>query len=482
MKNKHILDSWKEIANYLKRDVRTCQRWEKHFGLPIHRLEDAPKSRVFAYKEEIDKWLELKLGEKKIRRNHLLLRQIPQLALFLTIVLLALLFLWLIKLVFISPAGNPTDFKIIGSKLIIIDDHGKPLWEYETGISNLESEAYYRRHFQKKILVPDDIFLPQLIFDDINNNHRQEILFSIQTVNETNEGQLICFNNKGKILWTFRAGRRMTFGQKEYSADYRLTGVGCEDIDHDGQKEIIVIAHHNPYFPCQVVLLNSEGKLLGEYWNSGYLQNFAFVDLNGDGRKEVILAGLNNEWRCPCAVVLDSALMKGASPQTKDYYRCKNINASYEKYYLRFPRNEVDLLKRELNNIIHRIEVLENKTILLCTSVSSVFYEFNYNLELLNIDLSHSFMTDYYQFKKEGKIKKSLDEIQQDILKRGVFYFDGHQWTKKTTMTNYWRQLDRNLALKSQNLFSKITLYFQLVRNFFSNQRLTSVFLNPKDW
>lgn len=31
------LDSWKEIAVYLDRALRTVQRWEKDHGLPVHR-------------------------------------------------------------------------------------------------------------------------------------------------------------------------------------------------------------------------------------------------------------------------------------------------------------------------------------------------------------------------------------------------------------------------------------------------------------
>ena len=30
------LDSWKEIAAYLNRDVTTVQRWEKREGMPVH--------------------------------------------------------------------------------------------------------------------------------------------------------------------------------------------------------------------------------------------------------------------------------------------------------------------------------------------------------------------------------------------------------------------------------------------------------------
>jgi tetratricopeptide (TPR) repeat protein len=55
---KEILDSWKEIAVYLNRSVRTCQRFERKLGLPIHRIDDSHRARVFAYKEEIDHWLE----------------------------------------------------------------------------------------------------------------------------------------------------------------------------------------------------------------------------------------------------------------------------------------------------------------------------------------------------------------------------------------------------------------------------------------
>src|SRR6266852_1067839 len=52
------LDSWKEIAAYLKRGVRTVQRWERSNGLPVHRLELDRQGSVFAYKPELDTWWE----------------------------------------------------------------------------------------------------------------------------------------------------------------------------------------------------------------------------------------------------------------------------------------------------------------------------------------------------------------------------------------------------------------------------------------
>ena len=50
------LDSWKEIAAYLQREIRTVQRWEKGEGLPIHRHYHQRIGSVYAFKEEIDAW------------------------------------------------------------------------------------------------------------------------------------------------------------------------------------------------------------------------------------------------------------------------------------------------------------------------------------------------------------------------------------------------------------------------------------------
>jgi TolB-like protein len=53
-----FLDSWKKISVYVGREVRTCCKWEKELGLPVHRIDpNSPRSKVFAYKSEIDAWL-----------------------------------------------------------------------------------------------------------------------------------------------------------------------------------------------------------------------------------------------------------------------------------------------------------------------------------------------------------------------------------------------------------------------------------------
>jgi TolB-like protein len=52
------LDSWKEIAAYLNRGVRTVRRWEAEEGLPVHRHVHRKLGSVYAYRSEIDAWRE----------------------------------------------------------------------------------------------------------------------------------------------------------------------------------------------------------------------------------------------------------------------------------------------------------------------------------------------------------------------------------------------------------------------------------------
>lgn len=54
--NEPRLESWGEIAAYLRREIRTVQRWEKYQGLPVRRLLIGKLGSVYAYRSELDKW------------------------------------------------------------------------------------------------------------------------------------------------------------------------------------------------------------------------------------------------------------------------------------------------------------------------------------------------------------------------------------------------------------------------------------------
>ena len=53
----HFLNGWKEIANYLGKGVRTAQRYERNFALPVRRPSGRSEGAVMATPGEIDAWL-----------------------------------------------------------------------------------------------------------------------------------------------------------------------------------------------------------------------------------------------------------------------------------------------------------------------------------------------------------------------------------------------------------------------------------------
>jgi len=53
-----FLTSWKDIAQYVGKSVRTAQRWEHELGLPVRRPEKAnSKNTVLIETRELDRWI-----------------------------------------------------------------------------------------------------------------------------------------------------------------------------------------------------------------------------------------------------------------------------------------------------------------------------------------------------------------------------------------------------------------------------------------
>jgi Tol biopolymer transport system component len=77
------LDSWKEIAAFLRRDVTTVQRWEKREGMPVHRHVHDKKGSVYAFRAELDAWAgsrKLPVADREIETEPLLDQRNPSTA------------------------------------------------------------------------------------------------------------------------------------------------------------------------------------------------------------------------------------------------------------------------------------------------------------------------------------------------------------------------------------------------------------------
>jgi hypothetical protein len=65
-----VLSSWKDIARYMGKGVRTVQRWEHHLGLPVRRPNGAShKSAVLLDRSELDAWLATRFSARSAARE-----------------------------------------------------------------------------------------------------------------------------------------------------------------------------------------------------------------------------------------------------------------------------------------------------------------------------------------------------------------------------------------------------------------------------
>ncbi len=253
-------------------------------------------------------------------------------------------------------------------------------------------------------------------------------------------GKLLCFNHKGKFLWEFESGRELIFGKYVYSRDYRITGFEVCDLDHDERLETVVISEQFPDFPTQLVVLSSNGEKIGEYWNSGQLKDLVSVDLEEDGRMEIVMAAMNNEYARPSLIVFDALSIRGSSPQKKNFYKCKDLEPGTEKYYILFPQVDIALLDALMESL-SQIDVLKNKRLAATASICNIIYEFDFKLQLQNIRLTHGTQILHKKAVSEGKVTSVLNEDYKNGLEKDFLYFDGGKWVSEPAMNNNWDRL-----------------------------------------
>jgi len=442
--------SWKEIAAYLGCDKRTCQRWEKKFGLPVQRMEKSPRARVFAQKEDLDYWREGIIKNSKFLKEFqkpaqakISSRNLNKRYVFLVILAASIIaFIIIFPKIFFD--HQLTDFRIENSNLVILNAAGKEIWRHDTKLENLEGTEFYKNSFQYKRELwnesrPPHIRLPLLIVRDLDQDGFKEVLFALITADESQGGKVILFNHKGSVSWEHQTGKKILCGQRVFPSDFAIVGLDTRDLDNDGRQEIIIISHAKNEFPTRVQILRTNDEIVGEYWNAGIFDDIEYIDANKDGYEEIFLSGQNNEYEKPCLAVLNPRLIRGGSPQSPAF-AFEGLEVGKELFYILFPLTDVDQFYRP-GNALYRTERLSDQVIRVWTNTSLIIFEFSFNLRLQSVSLSHTYKLKRDEFFMNGKIKdKLVDEKMIFYLAQSVLYYDGktNAWVNHPAMSNAW--------------------------------------------
>jgi hypothetical protein len=431
----NLLRSWKEISAHLGCDVRTCHRWEVDRGMPVHRAQGAEtKSPVFAYKNELNSWFKETFTaqngapEKKAPTRGWLRWAGPAAA----VLVLTGIFLYFQGA---REVSQPADFTIEGTELVILDKHKQELWRVDTGLEGLMPESYFRPRFQK-VNLEEENAIPTIAIKDIDGDGKSEVLFAPKTLSaRAGVGWMQCFDSKGREIWHFDAGRELRCGGEVFSPDYRVNGFVCHDMDGDGRLETLVIAFHRPDWPCQMAVLDAEGRMIAEYWHAGYLRTPLFQDLDGDGREELIVVGVNNQYEGGSLAVFDTRRIGGSSPQSGKW-ACEGLEPGTELYYVTVPYTDVSKAQGYVIDGFHQVFVTGNNRIKAVYG-TSLFYEFDFGLRCMQVTFGHGYINAHDEGVRAGKITSVLDDAYKAMLMAGIRYWDGSAMVSEPTMVKH---------------------------------------------
>jgi hypothetical protein len=367
------LDSWKEIADYLKRDVRTVIRWEKEKRLPVHRVPGGQRQAVFAYTGEIDAWLEqgelgvtppaqqATNGAPLIQTASVLEQQneaatAPKAryrpkyrALVLVIALLAGGISWLVFASHTIRSNPPLRIDFTANSIQAFDAQSRLIWTHS-----------FPKPLHPEYLKHMEVLTDSVRIADLDGDGEPEILVTIPlttgpNLNDQFQMELDCFSSSGKLLWSYIAQEKFRFGNYTLEGPWNVMDVLVSP--QAGKPVIWVALDHYKWGNSFVVQLDAAtGKDTLRFVNTGVLYKLNEIQIAG--RQYLLAAGFNNEYAAGSLAIMDESKPFTVSPQTAGTrHKCVSCPQGTPDYYFVFPRSEINLLRNLWEDSIHLVDV-----------------------------------------------------------------------------------------------------------------------------
>lgn len=305
--------------------------------------------------------------------------------------------------------GNrvPQGARMEGSVLTVLDGKGKELWHKSF------AEGFWQDYYQQGVAA-------RTWFGDLEGNGRTEILFLYHpSVNpRSHSTTLICYTDRGDERWRWTPGRALP--EISYSpAVFETLAFAVTRTTRGSGARIVLSSYHLPYYPNQIAVVNSNGKLISEYWHSGHLDYMNLADIDGNGKEEIVASGISNGYRQATLVVLDIDQVSGASVETaRPELQLHGMTAARERFRILFPRSDLNKTLSVYNRALEpeikngRIQIPVNE----CDQKPDceVYYEFDNQFKLLSVKASDGFRSAHAEFFLKSKSNHQFSQSEED--------------------------------------------------------------------
>jgi hypothetical protein len=271
---------------------------------------------------------------------------------------------------------QPYSARVDGTVLRILDAQGTELWT-KNFPQGFRTDWHYRR----------DTGLPVWL-EDLEGQGHVSVLFAYSPAagQQLHSSTLICYSDRGKEKWRWTPGRNLP----------ELNGSPAVFLTEDlavlkataKRPARIVVASIDPWWPSQIAILDSNGKVVSEYWHSGHSAYSTLAELDGAG-EQIILTGTANGYDHQATlVVLDPDRVSGASTEVQPEFQIHGMGAGQEKLRLLFPRSDFNKAALFTYNDAIEPEVRDGKLQLAvqeCPAPNGcpVLYQFDMNSHLI---------------------------------------------------------------------------------------------------
>jgi hypothetical protein len=319
------LISWKEIAAYLGRDVRTVLRWHKHRGLPVHRVPGSRRGGVFAHTDELEQWLARDSGHNRHPAG--LASDSSAARLFYLTMGAAAVATILIVMVVVPPmsAQSVATVTVAGSRLVAHDVGGREVWSYQlpSGIAILPAAHHY-------------------LIEDLDGDATREIVVPVRVTDPASgraSDAILCLEEDGRLRWKIELDDRLRFGAGEFGPPWRVRDLALVRLP--AGPRIVIAAHHDTWWPSFIATLDMNGRRHDRFVNAGWLVS---VEATPDGR-HLVASGVNNARDEAAVVVLRSDAVTGHSPEPDESpFFCASCDAGAAVRYFTLARTEINLV------------------------------------------------------------------------------------------------------------------------------------------
>ncbi|MBN9659701.1 MAG: helix-turn-helix domain-containing protein [Acidobacteria bacterium] len=402
-----LLSSWKEIAALLGISVRTAQIYEKTRGLPVQR----DGKRVAALESDLIEWRRRRLSEISWWANVFILQRISAI-LALAVLLLGAFVAWDKRHAWIKKA--PAYAVWNGTTLTATASDGSTVWQ---------------RSFPFLVPGDPDTAGPRTPWlGDLDHDGRTETV-SIYAHNQRESlgWDLYCFSSTGETLWQLAISKRVQSWTKEFSPPYVVRSFTIfPSPDHDSTLWTAAVLVHHTMSPSALLVVDSAGRLRGEYWQMGHMNVVRSADLNNDGVYELLAGGIRESDRQAVLLIFDPRNVHGTPPPPgpSSPVHLRGMPPGTEKTVVYFPRTPVNRRNEPFNFVEtmdlvgNRLQVTVHET--LAAQKGYLLYTLNRQLQAVDIAPSASFNSALMRLNAEQEMARELGPEGLNALKKQI--------------------------------------------------------------